>query len=246
MKKQIYLTPAAGKRLIAKALANNEKILRIAREHTLVITSGTTDAYVGDEIFKALGLPDFDMTTLYAGVFMGPDGIKKASHRDLVIRKGEYLPEYDIAKIAPELTKEDMILKGGNALYLRDRQVGVSIGNPEFGKLAPICAAVYGKRVQLLMPIGLEKRIECPVTVAERFVNDPENTGLRLAYAPGEPYTELDVFEDMGLHAMLLSAGGVGGYEGGVIIGLEGPEEAMKRADELVSAVKDEPRYGLR
>ena len=52
---QFVLTPAAGKRLIAKALALHPAILKALRSHTIVIIAGTTNGYIAEEILLALG-----------------------------------------------------------------------------------------------------------------------------------------------------------------------------------------------
>ena len=245
MKKQILLTPSEGKRLIAKALASDSRVLTAAKEHTLVLGCGTTNGYIADELFPALGLGAFDKNKYYSGVFMGPELKSTPTHHDIVIRKGALLPEHDLYTIQPELESCDLILKGANTLYLQGKEAGVMIGNTAFGKLSAICIAVYGRRVQLILPVGLEKRVDRPIRELEAFVNDPENSGLRLAYAPGAPYTELDALKSTGVRAVLLGGGGVGGYEGSVILGLEGAPEAFEKAEALLAAVKGEPRFGF-
>ncbi len=50
--KQFLITPAAGKRLIAKTLANHPAIKKALKNGTLVIVAGTTNGYVAEEIFK--------------------------------------------------------------------------------------------------------------------------------------------------------------------------------------------------
>lgn len=52
---QFVLTPAAGKRLIGKALAAHPAIQAASRSSTLVIIAGTTNGYVAEEILKSLG-----------------------------------------------------------------------------------------------------------------------------------------------------------------------------------------------
>ena len=244
MKKQILLTPAEGKRLISKALTNDARILDAAREHTLVLSCGTTNAYIAEELFRILHLGPFDKNSYYSGVFMGPDLVPHSTQHDIVIREGKLLRDHDLYSIQPELGPSDLILKGANSLYLPGKEAGVMIGNSAFGKLSAICIAVYGRRVRLILPVGLEKRVDHPIRTLEAFVNDPENSGLRLAYAPGTPYTELDALESTGVRALLLGGGGVGGYEGCVVVGIEGEPEAMERADALLLSVKGESHFG--
>ena len=55
MIRQYPLTPAAGKRLIAKALAEHPTVKRALRDGCLVIVAGTTNGYVAEEILSQLG-----------------------------------------------------------------------------------------------------------------------------------------------------------------------------------------------
>ena len=52
--KQFTITPAAGKRLIARALAVHPIVQNVLKTGTLVIIAGTTNGYVAEEIFAAL------------------------------------------------------------------------------------------------------------------------------------------------------------------------------------------------
>ena len=245
MKKQFYLTPAEGKRLIAKALASDERVMAAAKQHTLVIIGGTTNGYVAEEIMKKLGLDPVDRMSFFRGIFKGPKGKDLNSiPGEVVIRKGELVTGRTIDDIEPELKAGDMILKGANAVYLKDRQAGVVIGNTAYGTLDPVSRAYFGRRVEVIIPVGLEKRVECPITALMSFVNAPDCSGTRLALAPGAPYTELDALESMGVKACLLAAGGVAGFEGSVMLGVEGDEMSMTAAEALIKAVKGEPAFG--
>jgi len=48
---EVSLTPAEGKRLIAKAIAHMDLIQAAKEEGILVIATGTTNAYVVEELF---------------------------------------------------------------------------------------------------------------------------------------------------------------------------------------------------
>ncbi len=238
MKKQIFLTPLQGKKLIAAALAENAALLSAAREHTLVIVAGTTNGFIAKAVLKKLGFGDFDAGKFFRGVFSGKKMAGANPPKDVVIRKGELITDMSIDEIAPALGVGDLILKGGNALYLPAEQVGVVIGNPALGTMGHILSAVYGRRASLLMPIGLEKRVEFPIDELEAFCNAEDMAGPRLMFAPGVPYTELDALESVGVSALILAAGGVEGYEGGVLLGLEGDKKALDKADRLLESIK--------
>ena len=53
---QIFLTPAAGKRLIAKAIAAREDVQDAVMNHTVVVIKGTTNAYLAEELLAGIGV----------------------------------------------------------------------------------------------------------------------------------------------------------------------------------------------
>ena len=57
--------------------------------------------------------------------------------------------------------------------------------------------AAVGKRTTFIMPVGVEKRVELPISDLASFVNDCDSEGLRLYPATGTPYTELDALTDL-------------------------------------------------
>ena len=44
--KQFVITPAAGKRLIGKAIARHDAVTKALKKNTVVIVAGTTNGYV--------------------------------------------------------------------------------------------------------------------------------------------------------------------------------------------------------
>ena len=51
--KQFVITPAAGKRLIGKAIARHAAVAKAIKKGTVVIVAGTTNGYVAEEILSA-------------------------------------------------------------------------------------------------------------------------------------------------------------------------------------------------
>jgi len=71
---QVVLTVAAGKRLIAKAMAKHPAAQEALRSGTLVIIAGTTNGYVAEEILGLLGSPqDFDRRCFFRGITLPPE-----------------------------------------------------------------------------------------------------------------------------------------------------------------------------
>lgn len=240
------LTVSMGKRLIARGLAANKNVREAMLNRRLLIVAGTTNAYVSQEILKAVGDDTpFDAQTFRRGVTVAP-GAKLApggASFDLLIDHGKARFDRDVFEIAPELGEGDMILKGANALYLSpdgNREAGVLIGHPQGGTLMPITAAAVGRRVQLLVPIGVEKRVQRPIGELTRLANAAPGAGPRLAFIPGVPYTEIDALNDLiGISsAELLASGGVMGAEGCAYFTVHNSVEAIERLKSLLEELR--------
>jgi len=243
---QISLTPAAGKQLIALALAQNETLLSAAKEHTVVIVAGTTNTYIAKAVLAAVGEDGFTGSHFFRGIVSGkpvPADLPEMNG-DVVIEKGKWIHGKTIQEVAPTLKAGDIILKGANAVDLKTGDAAVLIGHPAGGTLAGIFEASIGRRVQVMVPVGVEKRVDGPVSDLCRLCNDPEATGVRLAPAPGKAYTELDAIRELtGAEAKLIAAGGICGYEGIAWFQCTGTDEQLAKVKACWQQVKDTPPY---
>ena len=101
--------------------------------------------------------------------------------------------------------------------------------------MMPILSAVLGRRARLIVPVGLEKRVDRPVAELARISNDPEAEGLRMCPMPGKVYTELEAIKTLtGADAQLLASGGVLGAEGAVYLSVTGEEEQLEKVRLLI------------
>lgn len=247
--RQFLLTVSMGKRLIADALAADESILRYAKEHCLVVIMGSTNAELATALAKKLSLP-FSPKGFHRGLQLGPTrSVERATPQtaDFIVREGKLLEDKTIFDLADSLGKDDMILKGANALHLKSRSAAVLIGSPTGGTMMPILQAAVGRRTRLIHPVGLEKRVERPISELTALANRSGDTkGLRLLESCGEVFTELDAIEALfSLRACLLSAGGVMGAEGSVLLQLSGREEQLDSAERYFRSIQDTPSFSL-
>src|SRR3972149_2665898 len=167
--KQFLITPQAGKRLIARTLANHPSITKALKNGTLVIVAGTTNGYVAKEILKTHKIPnDFSRKHFFRGLTMPPAKTVTAEGRlvdeskfpgDVVITKGVWQKGKALADVVDSLKEGDVILKGANALDLKRRQAAILIGHPKAGTIGLALPAIVGRRVRLIIPVGLEKRV---------------------------------------------------------------------------------------
>lgn len=145
-----------------------------------------------------------------------------------------------IFDVVDDLKTGDVVLKGANAFDAWG-QAAVQIGHPQGGTILAALAAVVGRRVELIVPVGLEKRVLEDVTVLAERCNAPEAHGPRLLPVPGKIFTELDVIELLtGAEPCLIAGGGILGVEGAYWLGVSGSEEQIEAAAASIKAVSDE------
>jgi hypothetical protein len=242
--KQFNITTAMGKRLIGKAMAKHPEIEAVLQQGTLVIIAGTTNGYVAQEILQSIGQTEgFSRLGFRRGVTVAP-GAKAPKAEfpgDVVIVDGTWLKGQTIYDVADSLKEGDVVLKGGNAFDLRG-QPAVQIGDSKGGTALAATQAVVGRRVRLIVPVGLEKRVFEDVNVLAQMCCEPGATGPRLFPMLGEVFTELDAIELLtGAVAFLIAAGGVYGAEGAVWLGVDGTDQEIEAAAELIKSVSGEP-----
>jgi hypothetical protein len=254
--KQFLITTAAGKRLIAKALADHPTISAAIKSGTLVIVAGTTNGYVAEEILNALGAgKEFSRKHFFRGITLPPGKTVTAEGRladeskfpgDVVIAKGVWQKGKTLADVVDSLKEGDVILKGANALDLDRKQAAVLIGNPKAGTIGLTLPAVVGRRVKLIIPVGLEKRINGDLHALSEKINAPGVGGNRLLPVPGQVFTELDAVSALtGASAELFSAGGVCGAEGSYWLAVSGTKEQEEAAEKVFSSLASEPSFSL-
>jgi hypothetical protein len=254
--KQILLTVAMGKRLIGKAVAVHPAVISALQKGTVVIVAGTTNSYVAEEILESIGRKDkFSRQRFFRGISLPPrykttDAGRLAGDNefpgDVVIRDGLWQEGKTINDVAAELKEGDVIIKGANALDIVHKRAAILIGNPQGGTITVALSAVVGRRVRLIIPIGLEKRIPGDLDEIANKVNTPGNKGFRLLPVPGEVLTEIEALKLLtGAKAEMIAAGGISGAEGSVWLNIEGSPEQIQQAEKLIQSVASEPPFIL-
>lgn len=253
---QAVVTPAAGKRLIAKALAEHPAIRPALQAGTVVIVAGTTNGYVAEELLAVCGSAEvFVRHRFFRGITLPPCEETTDTGRlpdesefpgDVVIQKGRWLKGKTIFDVIDELKEGDVVLKGANAVDLVRKQAGILIGHPKGGTIVAALQAVVGRRVCLILPVGLEKRVPADLNSIAAHLNAPGTTGARMLPVPGEVVTEIEAVEILtGASAELIAAGGVCGAEGSVWIGISGTSGEEESARAVLADVRGEPMFAL-
>jgi hypothetical protein len=254
--KQFVVTPSAGKRLIAKALVAHAAVYNALKNGTVVIVAGTTNGYVAEEILKSLGISaGFSRKRFFRGITLPPGSAVTSEGRlsdeskfpgDVVITNGKWRKGKTIMDVVDELKEGDVILKGANAVDLQRKQAAILIGHPKAGTIAVALQAVLGRRVRLIIPVGLEKRVNGDLFCLAEKANMPGAEGVRLFPIPGQVFTEIEAVQLLtGATAELIAGGGVCGAEGSCWLAISGTKKQEEAAEKLLASVASETAFSL-
>ncbi len=254
--RQCVLTSSAGKRLIGKAIAGLAVIKSTLCHGTIVIVAGTTNGYVAEEILNTLGEGNaFNRKRFFRGVTLPPEYKVTEAGRlpdergfpgDVIIKDGVWQRGKTISDVADELKEGDVIIKGANALDPVHKRAAVLVGHRQGGTMTIALQAVVGRRVHLILPVGLEKRIYGNLDEIARLLIMPESEGLRLLPVPGEVFTEIEALSSLaGVTPELIAAGGVCAAEGSIRLAFSGTTEAESLAEQIIQSVAFEPRFTI-
>ncbi len=247
MQANIVLTVSESKRLIAQGVAVLPCVKRALESGLLVISTGSTNAYVleeilGEAIEKAAYLTGRTMPTVMKEKPNFPKRMK-----DVVLRNGEIVEELDRYSGAEQLQAGDVFIKGANALNYEGKIAGITIGGPgSGGTIGAVLGPIISRRATLVIPVGLEKLVahdifEIANTLAEG--DELANRVPTLFPVSGTIVTEIEALELLfpGLRALHVASGGVLGAEGSVRLLLCGSDEIVKNALELLESIQGEP-----
>ncbi len=246
---QFVLTPAESKRLIARAVLQMKEVKHILQEGIMVIPTGSTNAYLVEELLGE----DFDRQTYLSGITIPAnrqrgDFIRSQPHPDVVLREGRLDPDLDRLSALQHMKPGDIYVKGANALNYERQVAGVLIGG--FGGGGTIGGSwghIVGRRLNLIIPVGLEKTTACKVEDVAARLNRPrahDSDVPRMMPVRGTIITEIEALDIMaGVQAFHIASGGIGGAEGAVRLLVEGTEKQLCGAKGAVDAVKGEKPF---
>lgn len=254
--KLFVITPACGKRLIGKALTVHPAILDSLKSGTVVIVAGTTNGYLAEEILMRIDQAEgFARRRFFRGITLPPSRPttetgqlpdENAFPGDVIIVNGLWQKGKTIFDVINDLKEGDIILKGANALNLLRGQAAIFIGHPKAGTIGVALQAVIGRRVRLILPVGLEKRTIGNLTDLAIRLNAPGAQGPRLLPVPGQVFTEIDAISLLtGATAELVASDGVCGAEGCFWLAVSGTPEQIQAAEKLLKSVSSEPPFEL-
>ncbi|TFG06950.1 hypothetical protein EU522_01170 [Candidatus Thorarchaeota archaeon] len=243
----VTLTPAEGKRLIAKGLLATNEVKQALKEGYLCVTLGSTSAYLVEEI-----LGEYDKTRHIAGVTV-PKGLAvtdgKMRFADAIFHKGKHLEGKKVIDVLDELGPNDVIIKSANALG-NDYVPIVLLASKTAGTVGTFIGAAAARNITVIMPVGLEKSIPTSYNdfSAEFGMNDWDYTIGTPVGAISIPsaiaFTEIEALDMLfDVSAIPIAAGGVNGAEGAITFYISGDDKNIKEAYEFLLTIKGEPSF---
>ncbi len=189
--------------------------------------------------FRGITLPPAKPTTETGRL---PDETKFPE--DVIIVKGKWQQGKTIFDVTDNLKQGDVILKGANAIDISQRRAAILIGHPKGGTITVALQAVIGRRVRLILPVGLEKRISGNLDEIASRLNASEASGPRLLPVPGEVFTEIEAITILsGATAELVAGGGVCGAEGSIRLAISGGISKETSVKEIIASLLNEPSF---
>lgn len=240
----VVLPPGAARRLIARGVARLPEVERALRGGLVVVTLGTTNGYVAEEL---LGRP-IERERFCAG-YIGDQLTWLPPERQappLVLRRGEPV-DLPPDEVLGELTAGDVLIKGANVLD-PSGVCGVFMASPAGGTVGKFFVPALARGVEIIIPISCAKSIhgfmaDLAPEVGIGRVN--ETTGFSVGLCPlvGTVVTEVEAVALLyGVRAHHLASGGVGSGTGAVTLLLGGGEEKVRLAfSELSTLSRTEP-----
>jgi hypothetical protein len=242
------LTVAESKRLIGKGVARLPIVKKALADGQVIITTGTTNTYVAEEILGEKIEPGRFVT----GRTYPAKNAKRLNPEGkfipvIVLRKGKWEKDVTLDAALKALKAGDVVIKGGNMLDYENRLAGVLIGHKTSGTTGKIMPYIVARKAHLVIPIGLEK--QCPGDGREivRMMREPVATEGRMPSmfpVTGTIVTEIEALETLcGVKAFQAAAGGIGGAEGSRWMVFRGRKAQVEEARELIKDIQGEPPF---
>ena len=245
MKIETVLTVSQSKRLIARGIKQHTVIKTALNNGTIGICRGTTCSYVAEEL---LGheIERFAYTT---GLTLPKKPIPKIEKsgtvmHDIIIRQGDiHMDGETVIEAAKNMNSADVIIKGANALNYAKKVAGCLVGHPAGGTVGGFWGPLFGKKIRLIIPVGLEKEISSDIIAVSANTME-ENPGNSLMPMTGIIVTEIEALQLLtGAIAVQTAAGGIRGAEGSVRLLIHGSSEEMNAVKSLLNEIGQEPPY---
>jgi hypothetical protein len=246
----VVLNPSESRRILAKATVACPPVQNAWKKGLVIIARGITNAFVTEEFFGVSVEPKAGQTVglVAHGITNVNPGPPPSSWH--VIKQGKVVEGADSNVEIMNFTPGDVFIKGANAI---DNQgiPGIYVASVKGGTIGMAWPVVTPRGCDLIIPVSLEKLVPSVMEAAQHtgIYYFKYSTGIPVKLVPvplAKVITEIQAFAILsGVKAYHIGSGGVGGSEGSVHLSLEGDEERIEQAFELLKSVKGEPPVSL-
>jgi hypothetical protein len=247
MKSVFALTSSESKRLIAKGIMQMKPIRDALENGRVILAPGTTNVFIAEEI---MGEKFSDKWQYCFGLIV--DGLPcvspEAGRKPLFVFEHGKRVDVPFREAVSQITADDVFIKGANAVDASG-QVGVLVNHASGGTVGFATPHVMDAKAPVIIPVGLEKLIPS-VADAAAFAAPGEidssfgfkNWLMPIQIPQAVVITEIEALEMLaGVRACLMAAGGIGGSEGSVVLGIDGDQTAVESALALIRSIRGEP-----
>jgi hypothetical protein len=156
----------------------------------------------------------------------------------------------EIVEVARSLGPDDVVIIGGNALDPQGN-VAMMAGSASGGLPGEAMSGFVAEGAAVIIPIGLEKLIPCPIAQAVRAagrkgVDLALGMGVGLIPIQGRVVTERDAAGILAaVRATVIGRGGIMGAEGATVMAVEGERADVEKLFALVRTIKGASLSGI-
>ena len=242
----VRLTVSESKRLIAKGLAANKDVQDRLKNGMVIITLGTTNTYIAEEL-AGLEAPRGSFVTGRIFPTVKDDFAKDLKRcTEIVLVKGK-VTDMPYVEALKRMTEKDIVFKGANMLNYAKRQAAVCVGAPDGGTVAKLRKYTDNGKGRWIVPVGLEKETTQDLFEIQRLVNGSSHRAkgtVRLNATQGNVYTEIEAVKEFAdVDVFVTAKGGVDGAEGGVSLLVCGSEQEVEKVNGIIEQISGEPAF---
>jgi len=247
MKASFTLIPAESRRLIAKAVAEMNEIKSAKEKAYIVINGGTTNGYIAQELAGADVKPEeFTAGTITHRMMCVTElPPKRQLPFPIILHKGRR-SDKTIPDVFKDFSIETVLIKGGNCIDA-EGNVGVVAAGFDGGTMGATMGTAVTQGLKYIVPIGLEKLVP---SVDKAIAAGGAKT---LGYSLGADFgifkipnavvvTEIEALKILAdVQATHIASGGIGEAAGAVSLIIEGEDQKVQQAIDIIESLKGEP-----
>jgi hypothetical protein len=241
MKAMISMTPAEGKRLIARAIASMPEIVRARESGKILIKGGTSASAVAEEL---VGAPIKISGRISPRGFRATRGLECGAPHCMLIEGGAWRNvDAELPQVVAGMGRDDVVVTGANLI---DAFGGAAVvaGAPLGDRPGAVMSGIMSEGITVILAVGLEKLIPGTVSQAVRAAGRKSadlSTGMAVGLMPifGRIVTELEALKILApVECQVIARGGIDGAEGATSIAFWGEEGAVRGLFDLVLELK--------